>query len=513
MANLRGPLSKPRPRPVPAHHNPPKPKKPFLANLNRLIQPSPSVRPFWTNLQASYLTTEKPHFTNPTEKYQFVFPKIKKNPVKQKEYDYHVQTNQIPVGISSTHINPIQQVGEKGPIHTIPAPNLSPSDRPTHVEQKRPQIHNQQYNFETEQQFRHEYHVTEGHESPKHYVNVPQSQQNLEYYTQNIPPSSFQTHSFREPEQKITADIQFQQQQQLSGPGAQANKNSYYQVIQNVQQVSPESEEIPHQQFLQQIPNYHLFMSDKPQDTQQQHNVKHQQQQLISQVPQNTQQPNPYQQPLFIANPNYVQEYQQEQTQEPSDRINLTPEFHSFNYNEQDYQKQNSKSSLLTAGYNLDTEPEASNIVQQTIARNSEDSVAQSQFVQNYFDSKDDNLSTNDVDAEPKENSEISEENHEQVPGNYYSSLPNKQVAEALASLQAAGNINSNLMQLTRRGSERQKPMKIFVPEGSDESEKSENNYSIKQNDQDYEHENDDEEDNSEIMNTSFGDKIKPKRS
>ncbi|XP_044761745.1 uncharacterized protein CG5098-like [Coccinella septempunctata] len=499
--HLRGPPPQMRPRPIPMHSLPQKSKKPFPPNsLNRYFQSTPSIRPFWNSPPTTYRPpTEQSLYVQPTEKYSFVHPKQKTTSSIQKEYDFHIQTNQIPSGISSTLLNPIQQVGEKGPIHTIPAPNLSPADRPANIEHVRPQAPVQQYIYEPEQQFQHEYHVTEASEPVKYFRNQQQPLKNVQYYTQNIPGPA---PTAQTPQQSSNHnEIQFKSQN--TGAQSQENQNKYYKVVQNVQHSNRDSDDIPHHQFLQNIPDLELLLSENSQKTKDQNTQQGSQHQqlLVSEV---THQQQPQQgeyniHPLFTADQSFVKEFQRLQGQEKPVTLDLNPEFQSFNYNEQDYQKQLSKSSLVSAGYNLDYEPEASEIVGQTISRstNAEQS-------KDNFDSNDDD--TNDVEQHSTSNAESSLTEEMDEPGGYYSSLPNKEVADALASLQAAGKINSNLMKLSNRGSNRDKAIEIFVAEVSDDS-KPEDSYQ-----QDYEQLGNDEEEASDIVNASFGAKIKPKR-
>ncbi|KAK9871188.1 hypothetical protein WA026_011469 [Henosepilachna vigintioctopunctata] len=491
MTHLRGPTSHSRPRPIPVHYNTQKLKKhyPPNINLNRLVQQMPSVRPFWNSPTTFRPPTEAPLFTKSTEKYSFIPPKHKPKPQNTKDYDFHIQTNQIPVGISSTLHNPIQQVGEKGPIHTIPAPNLSPSDKPLNIEHVRPQVNVQQYHYQPEL-FRHEYQVTEANEQAKH----SNYEHDLASLHQNLDQSG----------PRLTSEVRFNSQN--SDKAAE-----YYQVV----QPSLETEDIPHDQFLKELPNFQLLISE---DTQKQPQGSSNQQQplLVPEISQQIQQPNQYQQPLFVADQSFVQKFQQMQNQDFSKQFTLNPEFHSFNYNEQDYQKQNSKSSLVSAGYNLDIEPEGSEIVHQAIARTPEDSLAQSQYVQRFFETNNDNAGSNNIatDVSSIGQPRPQEGNEEESPEAFYSSLPNKEVADTLASLQAAGRINSNLMQLSNRGSNRQEPIEIFVSESTDPVKPSEDQYEGTRGEfQDYgSSDNNEEEENAEIMNTSFGEKIKPQR-
>lgn len=517
--HLRGPPPQMRPHSIPMHSLSQKPKKPYPpTNLHRYFQSTPPVRPFWNSPPSTTYRppTEQPKYVQPTEKYTYVLPNQKQLLSKQKEYDFHIQTNQIPSGISSTLLNPIQQVGEKGPIHTIPAPNLSPADRPANIEHVRPKPQ-QQYVFEPEQQFQHEYHVTEASESVKYFRNQQQAQQNVQYYSHNIPapaptaqpPKQNSNQNQVQYESQNGHNIHFESQN--GAVENQENPSEYYQVVQNAQQGNSDDDEIPHHKFLQNIPNLELLMSEdnqksKEQATQHGHQGHQHHQLLISEV---THQQQPQQQgkynihPLFAADQRFVEEFQRLQNQEKPTTINLNPDFQSFNYNEQDYQKQLSKSSLVSAGYNLDYEPEASEIVRQTISRSTVDS----QEAKDNFNANDDNLASNDVEPNVSSNAETAPAGDAEEAGEFFSSLPNKEVADALASLQAAGKINSNLMKLSNRGGNREKPVEIYVTEVTDDS-KPEDVYIL----QDYEQLGNDEEEGTEALNAAFGAKIKPKR-
>lgn len=135
---LRGPPAPPRPPPVPQYakkriHPPSRGPPPIRSRPIPVHMPpaykipmgvpqgprpvAPPVRNFWKNTQTKIgnFREKKPFVSSPTVN-------------NVQEFDYQLQTNNIPV-------SPIKQVGEKGPIHTIPAPNLSLADKPIVVEE------------------------------------------------------------------------------------------------------------------------------------------------------------------------------------------------------------------------------------------------------------------------------------------------------------------------------------------------------------------------------------------
>ncbi|XP_060526753.1 uncharacterized protein LOC132702241 [Cylas formicarius] len=145
------------------------------------------------------------------------------------DYDYHVQTNNIP-----THANPIKQIGEKGPIHTIPAPNLSMADAPKHAYQEIRRPHQQHYGVV------HQYQVTEpdeqiaGPQEPvrayqnqihfdqmpqETYQYRPQTQAILSTYLQQQPAAVDKSINVRPSYQSFNYDEQAQQQRTKSGAG------------------------------------------------------------------------------------------------------------------------------------------------------------------------------------------------------------------------------------------------------------------------------------------------------
>ena len=129
--------------------------------------------------------------------------------------------------------------------------------------------------------------------------------------------------------------------------------------------------------------------------------------------------------------PNYLQQTQQ-------NYVEPAPEQFAMDKSGHDEPTRRDPSSLVTATYNL--EPEAS------------ESIIQSQYVQNYFDTRDNGNSV--PDAKPSEKN---------VTEGYYITLPNKEAGDALASLQAAGQLNSSLQK------KNEVPVSIYVPEDGED--------------------------------------------
>ncbi|RZC35469.1 hypothetical protein BDFB_000520 [Asbolus verrucosus] len=430
-----------RSRPIPVHM-PSQHKIPMgvAPSVNRPI--ALPVRTFWKNTQTTFRT--------PIEKQPYVaaesivVPKkvfLSSPAIVAQEY-----SNNIP-----TPYKTIKQIGEKGPIHTIPAPNLSPADKPFIVEEVR-QNQRQPETTYVQIQKAHQYQVTE----------VPEQNQKQTFYK-----------SYYDQQQQ-TQNLQ-QNEAFLNGVANQVSPNELYQLI-NAYPQQPQLVEaltvpvMQQQEYLQQIP-------------------------LLAQQAQALQ---PHQ--------NFV-----EQIQKATDKISNQPEYHSFNYEEQsqDYSNKNVKkkelSSLVTAGYNL--EPVESLL----LARNNPiDSLAQSQYVQNYFDTRDENANNVEPDARP---SQEAVKNRSESSG-FYVSLPNKEAADTLASLQAAGKINSNLMQLSKKGHEKL-PISIYVPDVSGEEGKSHDSEEFtdeeEQNYDDYSQEDLVSEEASYQSEDSFGHRLKPK--
>ncbi|KAG5877136.1 hypothetical protein JTB14_027379 [Gonioctena quinquepunctata] len=452
-------LSRPRPMPqipVMMHDShkipmgvPPAPPRP-------LAQP---VRTFWKNTQASMkFVPEKVYQSQPPPP---LLPPIPEKPflsapsISMQELDYHLQTNNIP----TAYINPIKQIGEKGPIHTIPAPNLSLRDKPIIVEEIRNEInypHPQTY-VKVEQS--HQYQVTEQPEPIPSQKFFRGQQQQLHHPQQQI----------HHPQQQLHQNQIPQQLNQIQGHPDQQDVQQQFEVQNQFDSQQPYfAPESPHSpqnfdQSTQQgdiILNNHLTPQELYQLIESGHSDSKQQQ---SQVPD-------YQaiisQQLFrpeVGHPGQILDA--ESSQIASGQIRFQPEYQSFNYDEQAHQKSLGKkqlSSLVSAAYNLDASADESQYYPSS--RNSANQVEQSEIVQNYFDKRSDVIE-NDVEPDTKANLKNKKLNHQAeetiIGSSYYSSLPNKETAERLAQLQAAGKVNSHLMEITSSVQNSNDPIKL----------------------------------------------------
>lgn len=496
------------------------------------------VRNFWKNTQTQFKLPQENLYIPKQEKIVNKKPEtlfIQKPQIQQKEkpflssptinnheHDFHIQTNSIP-----THINTIKQVGEKGPIHTIPAPKLGPQDKPSGIDDihsniQYSEVHSSAQYPETivSVQKSHSYEVTESSEQAKYY---PQKQQHVRVQSQ-----------IREQE-----PLKYYHQQQPQVEQPQDNVNAYYSVQPHTLALQTQSmsayshPKSPQQDFvikeetpqLSQKELFQLLQQQYPQDQFESYKLP-QTQDTLSQTQ------NVYQHQL--AGDNYQallaqlpQVYQQDpyrnldagesEAKEAEDKISVQPEFHSFNYEEQNYdnraeQKQDS-ASFVTASYNIDTAADSSEPVQVTVGKSSAEAVAQAQYIQSYFQTNDDDAENNvEPDAKPSEDEDTSGE------ASYYSTLPNKETADSLAKLQTAGKINSHLMKVSPQELLRGKnPMTIFVPDdNADRSPEAHSNENGTPESNDYDEYVQDDVDSSKQqkqVHVSFGHRLKPKNS
>ncbi|KAI4459374.1 hypothetical protein MML48_6g00002562 [Holotrichia oblita] len=126
-----------------------------------------------------------------------------------------------------------------------------------------------------------------------------------------------------------------------------------------------------------------------------------------------------------------------------------------FNYDEQDQEKLGHDRINSRVGTDYNVTP--------YVEENTRNALAQAQFIQYFFDTRDDNIANNRVehDANLKER-------------NYFSTLPSREAAETLASLQEAGELN-NKAQMNVKISKKM-PITIYVPDNYDDrSEENEN--------------------------------------
>lgn len=461
------PPTRPYNRPMPVHMA--SYKVPVIARP--LKTPAPLIFPsaVWKTPTAVYRPpVEKPFVTSP--------------PVTQI---YDVPVKQEPAIIVPT----IKQVGEKGPIHTIPAPNLSPADKPEVILEEPVQKHVYQYTKEPEispnaisanvyansallgaqalplvASSSHQYQVTENTD-PKDQLIDNQYNTQKTYYTQDSDPNNLiqkftQYADANANNVKVyPTDIYMAPQQLAAASAGQLSAQDLYQLLNT----------IPQQQL---IDNYGMPLVHQPQL--QQHFV--QQTQPIAatsyQAALNTPQ-------LLQAESAYFNQIPDAISQQIKD--NFKPQFHTFNYVEpapQNYPSKQFAQSRVTADYSL--EPETSANTNVVALQSAQDALAQTQYIQHYFATRedgnavnnenviDDNLSKDGSNKASQILSELSAKN-EISPSMFYSSLPNKEAADRLASLQAAGSINSNLRKIKQKEPEQnlnqREQMRIYVPD------------------------------------------------
>lgn len=417
------------------------------------------------------------------------------------------------------HTNTIKQVGEKGPIHTIPAPNLSLADKPAVVEEVRVEQQQQQQLLQvrpSELQL-HQYQVTESNEPS---LNIFRAQQAFYHDLSGLEAQT----SVRKAE---AAAVQSQKQASAFG-----------QLIQQ-----PKSEVIFKSQDPQLPTNdVYQFLNYYPQQTVDSFKFPPIQQQFLQQNYQQAQQlPS---EPSNAKSEASFYEQLEQIRQQNSNVQEVQPEYHSFNYEEQS-QKGDDRSgsvdlsSMVTADYSLEPAADSSEILHSTIARNPSDVLAQSQYIQQYFDTRDENASDNNVEPDAKtvenrnspqqtdadDGSDESRSESDALASAFYATLPNRQAAEALASLQAAGKINNDKV------SRQQNPVTVYISESSTSTENNTNNKKQYDNEEeikeveydDYPSEepapktkgdktDEQEAPMREETSVSFGSRIKPKR-
>lgn len=429
---------------------------------------APPVRNFWKNSQIN-------SFRAPQEKPFLSSPSI--NTIKTKELDYHIQTNAIP-----THTNPIKQVGEKGPIHTIPAPNLSLADKPAVLEEVRKDFPKQHLYTPLLQTQNHQYQVTESSE-PSYHNSLKQFKLQQPFY-QDISGLEAQTSAHKAEKAAVqqqhnfelnTPALNFEQQFQLQQNDLFKNQGVHQGQVSEVQIPPHEFYELLHQNQQPQILD----------------NFKFPQQQFQQQF---------LQQPI----PDYQVLLNTQQGEKPEAGIydqlrqGVEPEFHSFNYEEQ---HQKNAGVSVGADYNLEPAADSSEQVHTAVARNPE-----AQYVQQYFDTRDeggsDNYVESDANSQDKHKAEnsVDETQGDVITSAFYSTLPNRQAAEALASLQAAGKLNSKTKNQQRQTTEahQKTPLTIYIPDGDQmKSEKKGPNDGSKE---------------EQESHSSYGNRIKKKR-
>ncbi|CAH1100096.1 unnamed protein product [Psylliodes chrysocephalus] len=455
---------------------------------------TPPIRNYWKNqVNNVQFPPEKVYVPQgPSQQVEKQKPFRSAPSLPVQEYDYHVQTNQIP----HSHINPIKQIGEKGPIHTIPAPNLSLRDKPAMIHEVRNELSYQPQNIPYEQQrqevsFQHSSphevrgEISFGHKIPQStHVNIQKSHE-------------YQVTEPSEHNQKLQR-IQQEHQKQIQ---LQIQKQIEHMQKQNAQQESQQiliaSDSIPLQHNLDQNPTGDIILSNNlsPKDLYQLVNANY------PQAHQNHQLEHIQ---LFQPDGTFLEQFPQESIQ-ASDKISFQPEFQSFNYDEQAHQKSLSKkdmSSLVSATYNLGSDHK------ETSSRNSEDALEQSELVQSYFDSRSD-VSDNKIESDAKSKKDS---NEEKLVGSYYSSLPNKEAAERLAQLQSAGKINSNLMKLSTNQNDSNESMTILIPDDDDDNTEAKNASEKENKDEFSDYEDEEDENMASEESAEFGHRIQPKK-
>lgn len=386
-------------------------------------------------------------------------------PVINKPYEY-VNT-EAPLQVSAPLIpNTIKQIGEKGPIHTIPAPKLSPADKPANFKEDIPpkstynfkehdqspnsipqaqplvQYHSHQ-NHLAFQQIPHQYQVNEFNSDPHNghhhfYAPDPDQKQNFNHLNADLASLASvvpQATSFGQPQQAILAS-----QHNIVSPPVPGvlSAQELVQIINSIPQNSL-------------VDSYGTPLANQPQL--QQHFMQLQ----STPVAQISVQGNNQQL--------YQPEYNQIQDVPQSVKDNFKPQFHTFNYVEQ------GRPNDFAQSRNTDYESQSSENV---AVKTNSDAIAQSQYVQQYFVNNEENVNENNVEVEDPSEKEAKRilsqltTKGEVGPNLFYSSLPNREAAETLATLQAAGNVNSNLMKNIQH---EQNTMRIYVPDDEEPEE------------------------------------------
>lgn len=460
-----------------------------------------------------------------------------------QEYDYHIQTNSIPNG----PVNTIKQVGEKGPIHTIPAPNLSLKDKPT-ANEVRKEVNYPQTTTYLQVDQSHHYQVTEPPESGQAKLFRAQQQK-----LQQLQQQQFQQHQLQQ-QQLYQQQQQFQQlQQQKQQQKLQQQQIQQQKLLQYQQQLIQQQfkQQKPIDQFQQQqsqpseiqVQPQQVYLAE---ETSEVHPESLQQDQIQGNIIVNNQvnTKDLYQllgaaYPQAVVSDGVLQTVKiQPESDFPGDNfyqtnqefdlnaestinsqpgtINFKPEFHSFNYDEQAHQASQKDllkkkfSSLVTATYTLSP----GNVFERHGQVETDDAPHKQ------FESRSD-LEVNGVSEETTEKRDDTDkdENGEDkiLETSYYSSLPSKEAAERLADLQAAGKINHNLMELSKSKDD----MALFIStekEETKEEKDSDNSQNYPQNSKEQNIEYDeyaqDDNQNLETVEQSskdFGSRIRPK--
>ncbi|KAK4881169.1 hypothetical protein RN001_004488 [Aquatica leii] len=376
------------PRPIPLEHSIPnfgQPQVPPVLLNPSVIKPQIPVRNIWQNQPQTQFKVK------PEKPFQFSAPITTPH-----EYDYQIQTNNIP-----THAIPIKQVGEKGPIHTIPAPNLSPADRPAIIEEyKRPS-----FNFIQQQHTAapnpHQYQVTEANELLK------SSQKNREH--QYFPSS--QTYS----------------SQIFNNPPETQSFNT----------ASVGNEPVLSQQEIYQLINSHI--NHKQPDQQHVFNNYEILPQNLAQKPLNLQ-------PTELSLADYKAMIGQSQPSQSSSQY--------LKELQQSFSNPNAYSN--NAMFNYKRHASNADQILENFS-NDELQIQQEPYVQELLD-----LNQEIVDSNNRVEPKADIQNKLSEGSVYYTNLPNRQAAEALASLQNAGKLN---LKQFKEHTNSQSPLNIYVPD------------------------------------------------
>ncbi|GJQ73140.1 hypothetical protein Trydic_g1767 [Trypoxylus dichotomus] len=476
---IRGPPQSPRPPPSHTQHSlkkwSPGSQRPLISRLRPIpihmppnfkapIGPPVSGRfpiPLRTqhtwNSRFPKLPTEKPFLSSPT--------------INLREYDYHLQTNSIP------HSNTIQQNDEKGPIHTIPAPNLSLIDKPDIIGEV------------SAQDLLQDSLLTRKHILQQQQLQQDQLQQEqLKQFQQTLRHQQLQNN---------VVDIQKLQQYEVTESLPNVKLPLYFapdpNPNSNLRNMESSNQRQPHAEILIGSAEHLLNNQLASQDL---HNLlNYPQQQLVDTYPLAISQQPQLQQ--------HVQRHKKKIYQGLGTSLELplqdhvafenkfapTPQLQLFNYNEQnhDISINNQINSRIGSDYNSKPYSE----------ENTGDALAQTQFVQHFFTAHDDNVASNHVEHENdiKDRKSV-----------FFSILPSKEAADTLASLQEAGESN-NKAQINVKVAQKM-PITIYVPDNYDENN-DENDDESEENRTNY----DDSsiEENNFGKNSSFGSRLRNK--
>lgn len=411
-------------------------------------------------------------------------------------------------------MNTIKQIGEKGPIHTIPAPNLSLRDKPTHINDVRKEVNYPQTTAFIQVEQSHHYQVTEAPESGNLKFSIGQQQlhqqqQQLHQQQQQFHQHQLQQQHLMQQQQQFQQIQQQKQQEQLHQQHLQQQQQLQQQkLLQYQQHISQQQfkQQQPFDRFQQQtsqsatdiqVQPQQVYLADETEveihpETLQQDHITHISQERPQQgnnivnnrltskdlyqllgnaYPQGSVPGSSLQTIKFQSDPEFTGETVYQQNDEYDldaestinsevGNTNFKPEFQSFNYDEQAHQASQKElykkglSSLVTATYTLSP----GNVFERHGQVEDDDSPHAD------IGSRSD-INVNGVEDEKIEEpieEKKAEEKLIQTP--YYSSLPNKEAAERLADLQAAGKINHNLMELSKSRDD----MAIFIADDND---------------------------------------------